>query len=199
METVKEKKIIKVNNHIDHSKVFLEEILNISSKIYDSQKEILKKLDTFEKRILDLENLIKYHKTDNTENLKELKYEKLEIDSNEVDKALLYLDYRSIIYIFKVVYKNKSNSNYVYPIRITGKRSYEYYYNNKWNHDLYGHHSMNVIIKNIQDLFISFNNMENYNVEKFMDNQTFIFKLSNERYKKDIFKNIIEEVRINNI
>lgn len=199
METVKEKKIIKVNNNIDYSKVFLEEILNISSKIYDSQQEILTKMDTFEKRILDLEKLIKYYKTDNTENLKELKYEKLEIDSNEVDKALLYLDYRSIIYIFKIIYKNKSNSNYVYPIRITGKRSYEYYYNNKWNYDLYGHHSMNVIIKNIQDLFISFNSMENYNVEKFMDNQTFIFKLSNERYKKDIFKNIIEEIRINNI
>lgn len=198
METVK-KKIIKVNNHIDHSKVFLEKILNISYKIYDSQKEILKKMDIFEKRILDLEKLIKYHKTDNTENLKELKYEKLEIDSNEVDKALLYLDYRSIIYIFRIVYKNKSNSNYVYPIRISGKRSYEYYYNNKWNPDLYGHYSMNVIIKNIQDLFISFNNVENYDVEKFMDNQTFIFKLSNERYKKDIFKNIIEEIRINNI
>ncbi len=197
METIKPK-FIKVNNNTNYNN-FLEEIISISSKIYDSQKEILTKLDTFEKRIIDLEKSMKCYGNENIEDLKELKYEELDIDKSEVDKALLYLDYRSIVYIFRLIYKNKSNSSYVYPLRITGKRSYEYYHNNKWNPDLYGHHSMNVICKNIQDLFLSINTMENYNIEKFMANQAFIFKLSNDKYKKDIFKNIIEEVRINNI
>jgi hypothetical protein len=196
-------KLIKVNNKnsdFNPYKDFLEEILNISSKIYDSQKEILAKLDTFETRIIDLEKSIKPYKNDNDiQDLKELKYEQLCIDKKDADKALLYADYRSVIYIFRLIYKNKNNSNYVYPIRITGKRSYEYYDNNKWNPDLYGHHSMNVICKNIQELFMSFNIIENYNIEEFMSNQTFIFKLSDDRYKKDIFKNIVEEVRINNI
>lgn len=201
-EIEKKTKLIKINKNNDFNsyKDFLEEILNISSKIYDSQKEILTKLDTFEKRIIDLEKSIKPYKNDNNiEDLKELKYEELYVDINEINKALLYADYRSVIYIFRLIYKNKSNTNYVYPIRITGKRSYEYYDNNKWNPDLYGHHSMNVICKNIQDLFISFNTVDNYNIEQFMSNQTFILKLSNDKYKKDIFKNIIEEVRINNM
>ena len=196
-------KLIKVNNKnsdFNPYKDFLEEILNISSKIYDSQQEILAKLDTFETRIIDLEKSIKPYKNDNDiQDLKELKYEQLCIDKKDVDKAFLYTDYRSIIYIFRLIYKNKNNSNYAYPIRITGKRSYEYYDNNKWNPDLYGHHSMNVICKNIQNLFMSFNIIENYNIEEFMSHQTFIFKLSEDRYKKDIFKNIIEEVRINNL
>lgn len=196
-------KLIKVNNKnsdFNPYKDFLEEILNISSKIYDSQKEILERLNTFETRIIDLEKSIKPYKNDNDiQDLKELKYEQLCIDKKDIDKALLYSDYRSVIYIFRLIYKNKNNSNYVYPIRITGKRSYEYYDNNKWNPDLYGHHSMNVICKNIQELFMSFNIIENYNIEEFMSNQTFIFKLSDDKYKKDIFKNIIEEVRINNI
>jgi hypothetical protein len=197
METIKPK-IIKVNNNANY-KLFLEEIISISSKIYDSQKEILTKLDNFEKRIIDLEKSMRCYGNENIQDLKELKYEELYIDKSDVDKALLYLDYRSIVYIFRLIYKNKSNNDYVYPLRITGKRSYEYYHNNKWNPDLYGHHSMNVICKNIQDLFLSFNTMENYNIEKFMANQAFIFKLSNDKYKKDVFKNIIEEVRINNI
>ena len=195
-------KLIRVNKNSDFNpyKDFLEEIFNISSKIYDSQKEILEKLNTFETRIIDLEKSIKPYKNDNDiQDLKELKYEQLCIDKKDIDKAFLYTDYRSVIYIFRLIYKNKNNSNYVYPIRITGKRSYEYYDNNKWNPDLYGHHSMNVICKNIQELFMSFNIIENYNIEEFMSNQTFIFKLSEDRYKKDIFKNIIEEVRINNM
>jgi hypothetical protein len=194
-------KLIKVNKNSDLNpyKDFLEEILNISSKIYDSQQKILAKLDSFETRIIDLEKSFKNYKNDSDiQDLKELKYEQLCTDKKDIDKALLYTDYRSVIYIFRLIYKNKNNSNYVYPIRITGKRSYEYYDNNKWNPDLYGHHSMNVICKNIQELFMSFNIIENYNVEEFMSNQTFIFKLSNDKYKKDIFKNIIEEIRINN-
>lgn len=196
-------KLIKVNNKnndFNPYKDFLEEIFNISSKIYDSQQKILERLDTLETRIIDLEKSIKPYKNDNDiQDLKELKYENLCVDKKDVDKALSYADYRSVIHIFRLIYKNKNNSNYAYPIRITGKRSYEYYDNNKWNPDLYGHYSMNVICKNIEELFMSFNIIENYNVEEFMSNQIFIFKLSNDKYKKDIFKNIIEEVRINNI
>ena len=178
------------------NKIILEKILSIISKTSNTQEEILSKLENFELRISNIEKSIK---NNSIENLKELKYETLIVDNEEINKALNYCDYRSIIHIFRIIYKNKNNSNYVYPIRITGKRSYEYYDNNKWNPDLYGHHSMNVICKNIQELFMSFNIIENYNIDEFMSHQTFIFKLSDDRYKKDIFKNIVEEVRINNL
>jgi len=177
------------------NKIILEKILSIISKTSNTQEEILNKLENFELRISNIEKSIK---NNSIEGLKELKYETLIVDNEEINKALNYCDYRSIIHIFRIIYKNKNNSNYLYPIRITGKRSYEYFDNNKWNPDLYGHHSINVLLKNIQDLFISFNNVENYSIDKFMENQIFIFKLSVDKYKKEIFKNIIEEVRINN-
>ena len=125
-----------------------------------------------------------------------LKKEDIIINKNDILRALNYRDYRSVILIFKLYYKNKINSNAKYPIRIKGKRSYEYYLNNKWNSDLYGHYSMNTICLNIQNLFIR-NNILDENDEDFMLNQEFIYKLSDEKYKKDIFKHIIEEIRIN--
>jgi hypothetical protein len=176
---------------------FLEKI----SKITD---EILKKIDKLEERITNIETKIENNKLvekkeENLmcENLRELKKEDLNIDEKDVIQALKYKDYRSIIFIFKLYYKNKNNSKFVYPIRITGKRSYEFYFNNKWNPDVYGYNSMNILFLNIQNLFIKYNNIDNLSNEDFLLNQDFIYKLSNEKIKKDIFKSIIEEVRIN--
>ena len=120
------------------------------------------------------------------------------MNEKEVLDILKYRDYRTIIYVFRHFYKNKNNEKYVYPIRIISKRSYEYYDNGKWNPDTYGSHCLNTICLNAQNLFIKYNNIDKMNGEDFLLNQDFIYKLSNEKYKKDIFKNIIEEVRINN-
>lgn len=170
----------------DHYKILFE-------KIIQNQENILKKIDYLEKTIK-----LVYH--DSTiENLKELKYEELIVDKYDVLKALKYTDYRTIIYIFRLLYRNKNNENYAYPIRISGKRSFEYYANGKWNPDLYGHHSMNVICSNMQNLFMNYNTMDEFKMDDFMNYQTFIFKLSNKKYKKEIFKNIIEEIRIYNL
>lgn len=201
MET--EAKVIKIINksEIDY-KTLLEKIYVISSKIHNDQDQILQKLNQIETRVLNIEKYIeistKLLNNDKDENLKELKSENLTLEKKEVFKALSYKDYRSIIHVFKYVYKNKHNGNYVYPIRITGKRSYEYYDNSKWNPDLYGHHSMNTLCLNMQNLFIQHNNIDELTSEDFLLNQNFIYKLSEEKYKKEIFKNIIEEVRINN-
>ena len=206
METLPvETKLIKVinnKNETDNFKIILEEILSISSKMYEEQQLIISKLTNLETRITVIEKNIFIKKNNEcNESLKDIKLENLEIDSKDVITALTYRDYRSIIYIFRLFYKNKLNSNYAYPIKIVSARSFEYYANNKWNPDLYGYHSMNTIITNIQNLFIKNNNIDSdkINTDEFLLNQEFICKLSNEKYKKDIFKNIIEEVRINNI
>jgi hypothetical protein len=200
-----ETKLIKVTNknETDNFKIILEEILSISSKINEEQQLIISKLTNLENRILIIEKniVIKKNSEDNEyyDSLKDIKLENIEINSEDVIKALTYRDYRSIIYIFKLFYKNKINSKYTYPIRIVSARSFDYYANSKWNSDLYGYHSMNTIITNIQNLFIKNNDSDKINIDQFLLNQEFICKLSNEKYKKDIFKNIIEEVRINNI
>lgn len=204
-------RIIKINNKSkesesnsdnEQSKIF-NKLFEISNKILASQELILNKIDTLENRIKIIENKIESSKNMNNEllpnNLKELKKEELVINKEDVLKALSYRDYRSVIYIFKNIYKNKINSEYAYPIKISGKRSYEYYNNMKWNPDLYGNYSMNIICSNIENLFTKYNNIDEMDSDEFISNQQFICKLSDEKYRKSIFKNIIEEVRINNL
>ena len=57
---------------------------------------------------------------------------------------------------------------------------------------------MKTICLNIQNLFIKYCHIdENTDFDEFILNQSFITKLSDEKYKKEILKSIIEEVRIN--
>ena len=179
---------------------------NLLEKIYYQNEMILNKINFLEEKINNIElNIINYNNSDknnnvscNNINIIELKKEELNIDIKDVLKAICYRDYRSIIYIMKLYYKNKINNTYSYPIRIVGKRSYEYYLNNNWYPDPYGHYIMNTICNNIENLFIKNNNFdENIEYNDFLLNQNFIYKLSEEKYKKEIFKNIIEEIRIN--
>ena len=170
------------------------------SKINDNQDKILKILENLDNRITNLENKNKNIKMDEDFSyLKELKNEAIELNQDIVIKALSFRDYRSVIHICREYYKIKNDKKYCYPIRIISKRSYDFYENGKWNNDLYGYISMNTLINNIQNLFIKHNNLDNDLVssDNFLLNQDFIYKLSDEKYKKSVFKNIIEEVRCN--
>jgi hypothetical protein len=181
----------------------IELLKNISNKMETDNKLIFSKLENLENRINSLETKTLKNNTQETiENLVEIKRDSLNsLSETDFFNAIKYKDYRSVLYIFRIVYKNKFNLNYVYPLRISGKRSFEYYANKKWNPDTYGHHSMNAIITNIQDFFIKYNDIENPNIDQdnFFLYQEFISKLSKEKYRKDIFKHIIEEIRVNNI
>ncbi len=185
-------------------KSFLDEIALSSSKNTENQDKIIKILESLDKRITDLEKTIYKQLKDESDDfsyLKELKNEPLELNTEIVIKALTFRDYRSVIYIFREYYKIKSDKKYSYPIRIISSKSYDFYENGKWNKDLYGYISMNTLINNIQNLFIKHNNLENeiLSQDDFLLNQDFIYKLSTEKYKKDVFKNVIEEVRINTL
>jgi hypothetical protein len=185
------------------NKDILEKIVSISSKIFETQEIILEKINSFETRLQNIEKKIEFTSKNNElilySNLKELKKEDLNVIKEDAIKALNYRDYRSVIYIFKNIYKNKTNLEYTYPIKIISKRSFEYYNNMKWNPDLYGHYSTSIICSNIQNLFTKYNNIEDFDSDDFIMNQQFIYKLSDEKYQKSIFRNIIEEVRINNL
>ena len=184
----------------------MTEMKDILNEINKLSITILDKISNLEERIKKIEikiDLINNKNINNQiieENLVELKLEDLIINEADISKALEYRDYRSILYIFKLFYKTKTNQTYCYPIRIMGKRKFSYYFNKQWNNDPFGHHSINVIFQNIQNLFIKYNDMDQYDIsfDDFIKNQTFICKLLNDKYKRDVFKNIVEEIRINN-
>lgn len=173
-------------------------IEKIIEKIDDLSITIINKLDTLESRISNIEQRLGYsNKFLKDENIKELKREIITIQQKDIYTAIKYRDYRSIIYIFKIIYKNNQNGSHPYPIRITGKRSYEYYDNKQWIPDLYGHHIINIISINMQNLFLRHNNLDDFDSESFMLNQHFIYKLTDDKYKRELFKHIVEEIRIN--
>ena len=120
--------------------------------------------------------------------------EEMNFKHEDIKKALVYKDYRTILYLFKLYYKNKSNKENVYPIKIKGKRTFEYY-NNNWIHDANAHYIKNTIFMNIQTELYKYNNLDNINdVDDIYNNQVFINKLSDDKYKRDVFKHIIDEV-----
>jgi hypothetical protein len=194
--TIQNKEIIYINN-------FLEKIYSISSKLNESQELILNKIEYIELRLskieYNIENIIV--KNNSSDNVIELKIENIELDKKIIMKALQYRDYKSVICIFREYYKNNKTNNY--PIKVVGKRTYEFYLNNKWNSDTYGHYIMNTICRNVQNILLKGNVIETmqengFDYNDFLLNQSFIYKLGDEKYKKEILKNIIEEVRLNN-
>lgn len=195
-------------NNEHNNNLLFDKILNICTIISNDINKLNIKVDNsiskLEERILRIENKLnedctQKNKIDIIENLVDIKKEFLNIDKKDVYTALKYNDYRSFIYIIRIYYKNKTDSKYVYPIKIISARSFEYYLNGKWNKDIYGKYITDVLCFNIQNLFIKYNILnENINMNDLLSNQIFISKLSNPKYQKELFKHLIEEVRINN-
>ena len=180
-------------------------LFNISNELLNKLNILDEKVSQLNEKVLNIEKKIDIvlpilNNEMIIENLKELKREDLNYNKDKVLKALEYRDYRAVISIFRDIYKiEDSNGKNMYPIKIIGKRSFKYYENNKWNSDLYGYHSMNIICLNIQNLFMKYNEYDPKNNDIFLLNQKFIYKLSDDKYKKSIFKNIVEEIRINTV
>jgi hypothetical protein len=174
------------------SNLFLTNIANIDNKL----DEIISRVSKLETKVEYIEN---YKNQTDLKKIKELRYENIDLPEYDILRALNYKDHRSILYIFKLYYKNKLNLKHAYPIRIKGQRSFEYYSNEEWVPDLYGNNIMNIICKNMENLFIKYNVIEKVNIDNLLANQEFIYKLSNDKYKRTILPFIIEEVRLNNL
>jgi hypothetical protein len=185
------------------NEILLNEIQKLSNIFLDNIKKIDSKVDNILIRVKNLENKIEYIETSKNnpdlKRLKDFKLEDLDVPNENILKALNYKDHRSILNIFKLCYKNHLNPKYSYPIRIKGQYLYEYYLNDEWVPDLYGRSIINILCKNIEKLFIKNNIIENVEPNTLILNQEFIYKLSDDKFKKSILVHIAEEIRISNL
>lgn len=130
------------------------------------------------------------------EDIMELKKDNIEVEQSIVLRALTFRDYRTIIILFKSLYFKEDNIIDKYPIRLTGKRSYEYYLHNKWIIDPYGHYIRDIILSNIQIKLFKYNTYEYIKDNDILImNQDFIYKIMEEKYSKIYFRNMIQEIR----
>lgn len=166
---------------------FEQQLLNLDNKIIYIENK------------LKLSNKINYIDIDDKEELKELvKDSSINIDKDIVLRAMYYKDYRTVIILFKHYYLNENNKYNKYPIKIIGKRSYEYYLNNKWINDQYGHYIKHTVLLNIQTLLLKYNNSDYIkDYDNLIMNQDFIYKLTEDKFSKNYFRHIIDEIKNN--
>jgi hypothetical protein len=139
----------------------------------------------------------KKKKTKNKSYYKEIKRESIQIDQNIVKRCLDNCNIQSDVDLFKIIYTDSTYKEY-YPIRNI-KKKYQYWLDNKMNDDdANGTYIKNVILKNIEELYLKINNYENYstNIEQFLKNQEHIHVLMEEKYKDRFLAKIIETIVI---
>lgn len=170
----------------------------INDKIKYFFKDIESRIEIIENKVNKLENLVftlTNKKEDSNINIVNLKKENMNIPNEIIKKSLIYKDYRTIILLFKYYYKNKSNQESQYPIKIKSKRMYEYY-NNQWLNDTNAHYIKNTLFMNIQTELFKYNNLDNVSdFDDIYNNQVFINKLSDDKCKRDLFKHIVDEIQ----
>ncbi len=170
-------------------KVFFENIENKVNKIDD-------KVNKLELIINSMQNSKVESVQTQDENIIELKKESLDIPLDIIKKSLVYKDFRTVLYLFKFFYKNKTNQSNVYPIKLKSKRVYEYYNNNQWNIDNNAHFIKYTLFMNIQTELYKYNNIDNVtDIDDIYNNQIFINKLSDDKHKREIFKHIVDEIQ----
>lgn len=178
---------------------FLMRMEMMNGEIFRKLDMISNRIERIEERLTHIEECQKYSYAEfNGEiiKIKEIKQESYGISDQDVLKALIYKDYRSVIYIFKLQYRSIQGGKIFYPIRMKNKRTFEYYYNGRWIIDPNGHQSIKIICGNVQNLFLKHNVVENKCIteEMWYLNQQFIMKLSEEKYKREMWKHIVDEI-----
>ena len=190
----------------------LDELNKINSKFEEMNQTFILKFNKFEQKIINLDNKIShienklkssnntnYTEFDDNEELKELVKDcSINIDKDIVLRALSYRDYRTVIILFKNYYLNENNKFNKYPIKVVGKRTYEYYLNKRWINDPYGHYIKHTVLLNIQTVLIRYNNNDYIkDYDNLIMNQDFIYKLMEDKYSKNYFRHIIDEIKNN--
>ena len=190
----------------------LDELNKINSKFEEMNQTFILKFNKFEQKIINLDNKIShienklkssnntnYTEFDDNEELKELVKDcSINIDKDIVLRALSYRDYRTVIILFKNYYLNENNKFNKYPIKVVGKRTYEYYLNKRWINDPYGHYIKHTVLLNIQTVLIRYNNNDYIkDYDNLIMNQDFIYKLTEDKFSKNYFRHIIDEIKNN--
>ena len=190
----------------------LDELNKINSKFEEMNQTFILKFNKFEQKIINLDNKIthienklkssnniNYTYNDDNEELKELVKDcSINIDKDIVLRALSYRDYRTVIILFKNYYLNENNKFNKYPIKVVGKRTYEYYLNKRWINDPYGHYIKHTVLLNIQTILLKYNNNDYIkDYDNLIMNQDFIYKLTEDKFSKNYFRHIIDEIKNN--
>ena len=171
---------------------------NISKLIEDNTNKLFEKLNNIQKELYIIKQSNIYIE-DNC--IKELKKEKIlfkdDFNLEYVLKIITYRDNRTILNIMKQYYKINEGT-IKYPFKYKEKQGFDYFYNGKWIHDTYGEIIIDILFYNVKDLLLSCNLFDNVkSMSTFIENQIFIQKLNDKKYKKEFKKYLKNELLTN--
>lgn len=127
---------------------------------------------------------------------RDIKVEKFELDNEFVKKCMEINSIQGDIKMFHKMYLEGVSRDF-YPIRQV-KRMFQYWLNGHMHDDAGGCYIKNTIARNIEMLYMKLNVYEKYEdkVDKFMNNQEHICKLSDEKYKDKLLQQIGQMISI---
>jgi len=187
------------NNDIINKINKIDEKMNIILNVLGNLKIESKSL---EDEMFDLKNKIdekdergrkKNSKNILNHNTKEIKKEQYDLDEDFVKSCLNSGSIEGDIKIFKKVYINNLEKEQ-YPIRYTRKK-FQYWYNGSMKDDDSNcTYIKNTIVQNIEDCYLNVNKYESYqdDIDQFINNQEYINKMSEQKYKERFLLKIIE-------
>ena len=181
-----------------------DDIINKINKIDEKMNIILSvlgnlKIDSksLEDEMNDLKNKIDEKDDKNkkkiNKNIRELKKEQYNLDENFVKQCLNSGSIEADIKIFKKIYIDNISKE-CYSIRHIRKK-FQYWYNGSMKDDDSNcTYIKNTIIQNIEDCYLNVNKYESYenDIDQFINNQEYINKMSEQKYKEKLFLKIIE-------
>jgi hypothetical protein len=131
-------------------------------------------------------------KTMSNNDIRELRNENLEVEDSIVIKYLKSKDINSDINFFKYLYFDDVKCC---PIRYLNKNNYQYWCDGAWCDDNGGENIANILVKNITKLYMKNNTYDNFgtNIDKY---QSYIYSMSDKKYKDNFIKKIKELVKI---
>ena len=127
--------------------------------------------------------------------MKELKKENIKVDISFARRMLEFHDHRSIIYIMREYYKSDKNNKIIYPIKYKQNHGFDYFSKGRWIHDTYGEVMIDILFVSFKALFMRCNDYSVIsNMSKFIENQTFIQKFNDNKFKRNFARYLKNEI-----
>jgi len=183
--------INKINKIDEKMNIILSVLGNLkidSKSLEDEMSDLKNKIDEKDER-----GRKKISKNTLNQNIKEIKKEQYNLDEDFVRSCLDSGSIEGDIKIFKKVYIDNISKE-CYPIKNTRKKCQYWYNGHMKDDDANCTYIKNTIVQNIEDCYLNVNKYDSYqeDIDQFINNQEYINKMSELKYKDKLLSRIIE-------
>ena len=179
---------IEKQNKKSHTDEIIMRLQKEDNQLRNSVEILANRMIIYEESVRKMqEQFYSLKATKKANSIKELKREIINIDFDIVKKKLKKRNIYSICDLMELYYNKK------YPIKCLSKFKYQYFFNGTWINDYNAEIIVDILFNNFEKVFLQINNLDNYDMDNFLNNQKFIYSLSDMKHKfKNHLRNLLE-------